>query len=90
MPDGTRRWPRTTGFNEIKLIDSDLKIQYIEISYQFKDMEIINLELSQVYTVTINLTKQRLQELKLDKEGTRMTYKNPIRPDEIIEIEKKK
>jgi len=83
LHDGTRRWPRTTGF---KVIRSELDFSYVEIEYQMIQKR--NFELNQIYLITIHLSEERFKELKLDQPNTRLSYRNPIKVDEIIKVEK--
>jgi len=89
LPDGSRRWARTTGFEIIKLIDGDLKVTYLEINYDFSKNSSIQLDSGQEYFVTIKLTENRITELGLGQANTIMTYRNPIKNEEIIKIKKK-
>lgn len=90
LPDGSRRWARTTGFKIIKLIKGDLKVTYVEISsYDEKNHSLNQFEVRHEYFITINLSKERFQELELNKANTIMTYRNSIRNNEIVKIEKK-
>jgi len=89
LPDGSRRWRKTTGFEITKMIESNLKIAYVEINYVFDENQGTQLKSGQEYLVTMKLTEERITELKLDKANTIMTYWNPIKNDEIMKIEKK-
>ena len=89
LPDGSRRWARTSGFEITKLIDGDLKVTYLEINYDFSKNSSIQLDSGQEYFVTIKLTENRITELGLGQANTIMTYRNPIKNEEIIKIKKK-
>lgn len=89
LPDGSRRWVRTTGFEITKLIEANLKVTYLEINYDFNKNSNIKLESGQEYVVTIKLSENRITELGLNKANTIMTYRNPIKNEEIIKIIKK-
>jgi hypothetical protein len=89
LPDGSRRWARTTGFEITKLIDGNLKVTYVEINYDFNKNQSIQLDSGQEYFVTIKLTENRITELGLGQDNTIMTYRNPIKNEEIIKIKKK-
>lgn len=84
LPNGTRRWLKTSGFNIIKLKKGSLKVVYIQI-----DNAYIKLEEAQEYLVTIKISRDRFKELKLDDTKTMMTYQNPIGENEIIKVVKK-
>lgn len=89
LPDGSRRWARTTGFKITKLINGDLKVTYVEINYDFNKKLSTQLEDGQEYFVTIKLTKNRATELGISQVNTMMTYRNPVKNEEIIKIKKK-
>ncbi len=89
LPDGSRRWAKTTGFEIIKLIKGNLKVTYVEISYYTNESNNMPFENGGEYFVIIELGEERFKELELDKANTIMTYRNPIAKNEIIIIEKK-
>lgn len=88
LPDGSRRWAKTTGFEITNLIEGKLKVTYLEISYDFNKEQSKQLINGQKYLVTIKLTEERVTELELDKVNTIMTYRNPIKNEEILIIKK--
>lgn len=89
LPDGSRRWARTYGFDITKLINGNLEVTYLEIDSDFNKNSNIELEIGQEYVVTIKLKESRITELQLNLSNTIMTYKNPIKSEEIIKIIKK-
>lgn len=90
LPDGSRRWALTTGFEINNWIKGNLKVNYIEISYDFDNIQSKQLISEQKYLVVLKLTEKRIMELELDKVNTIMTYHNPIKNEEIITIDRAK
>ena len=88
LPDGSRRWAKTSGFNINKVIRGHLAVAYIEIA-QEKDLDIeTGLQEGESYTVLLFLSTERFSELELDDETVLMTYQNPILIKEITHIAK--
>ncbi|MGD1840015.1 MAG: hypothetical protein ACFB0B_03840 [Thermonemataceae bacterium] len=89
LPNGSRRWAKTTGFVIDKIVEGNLAINYVEIAYDAAEDKKIALQGQQKYLVTLELTKNRAVELGLNETRTVMTYKNPIKYEEILKIEEK-
>ncbi|QLG45339.1 hypothetical protein [Costertonia aggregata] len=87
LPNGTRRWARTTGFQVVESLYSDFAISYIEVSGNFEENQKLRLKNGEVYLVTLVLPKESIEKLGLNNPETIMTYKNPIKNSEIAKIE---
>ena len=88
LADGSRRWALTNGFQITSLIEGNLEVEYLEISCDLDKSEDNQLKTTQSYLVTMKLSKERFAELKLAEPTTLMTYRNPIKSEEILRIEK--
>ena len=89
LPDGSRRWAKTTGFNVSSVTKGDLQVGYLEIAQERYQNSEVQLQEGEAYIINITLTMERFITLKLDNEDTIMTYEEPILTKEIKSIEKK-
>ncbi|QCW99172.1 hypothetical protein FGM00_03220 [Aggregatimonas sangjinii] len=86
LPDGSRRWAVTTGFNIQTSLQGDVKVAYIEIETQSTQNLVVSLQEGELYKVCITLSAERFKMLKLGEEATIVHYQDPILIKEIRSI----
>lgn len=88
LPDSSRRWALTTGFNIQTSFQGNVKVAYIEIETQSTHNLAVSLQEGELYKVCITLSAERFKMLKLGDEATIMHYQDPILIKEIRSIVK--
>lgn len=87
LPDGSRRWMLTYGFNVTTVIKGEVNVNYIEVNLYDKEKDSI-LEFGQgtAYTVYLNLSETQLKDIA--DTDTVFHYENALSLDKIVEIKK--